>query len=120
MLETRKIVSAAAALVCLALAATGSEAQRPGEAARGPDLRQQSEEKLRRAIEQEEKEKAAEAKRAAQEAGRAKSEAEEKSRLDRLEQEKEAKREREKREAQCVVKPVMTDDEIEKCRRAYR
>jgi len=53
-------------------------------------------------------------------AGRARSEAEEKRRLAKLEQEKEAKRQRALREAQCVIKPVMTNDEIAKCSQAYR
>ena len=45
--------------------------------------------------------------------------AEEKRAQAKLEQEKQAKAKRDQLMSQCVIKPVMSDDEIAKCRAAY-
>jgi hypothetical protein len=58
----------------------------------------------------------AEAAAKAAEAARKKQEQREAQRLAALESEKKAKRERAERDAQCQIKPVMSDDEIAKCR----
>ncbi len=58
----------------------------------------------------------AEAAAKATEAARKKREQQEAQRLAALEGQKKAKRERAEREAQCQIKPVMSDDEIAKCR----
>ena len=73
------------------------------------------EEKLQKAIAEEEKQKAAEA----AEADKKKREAAEQRARDRAEEEKKAKAKREALERQCQFKPVMTDDDIAKCRAAY-
>jgi hypothetical protein len=72
-------------------------------------------EKLQKAIAEEEKQKAAEAaaadaRKKEEEAVRAK---------ERAEEQKRAKAKREAIERQCQFKPVMSDDDIAKCRAAY-
>lgn len=52
--------------------------------------------------------------------GQAEAEKAEAARLARLEREKEAERQRIERERQCVIKPVMTDAEIAKCKEVWR
>lgn len=73
----------------------------------------EDETKLRKLEEERNK---AEAAAKAAETVRKKREQQEAQRLAALEGEKKVKRERAEREAQCRIKPVMTDDEIAKCR----
>ena len=106
-----------------AVRSAGAASAVPTSTAGGPDtdeIRRRNEERLRNATEQEEKRKAEEEKRTAALAEAQRSAAEEKRRLAKLEQEKKAKLEKEQRERQCVFKPVMSDEEIAKCRTAYR
>jgi colicin import membrane protein len=109
-------VAGVAAGAALATAARSS-ATAPADATEA--ARKQGEEKLKKAIEEEEKAKAAEAKRDAALAEREKQEAEERKRIARVEAEKKAKAEKEKREAACQFKPVMSDEDIANCRTAY-
>ncbi len=74
-----------------------------------------AEDKLQKAIAEEEQQKAAE--KAAQEKRR-REEAEALAK-ERAEEMKKAKAKQQALEAQCQVKPVMTDDDIAKCRTAY-
>ena len=72
-------------------------------------------EKLQKAIAEEEKQKAAE--KAEEE--KKKVEAAQMRARERAEEEKKAKAKREALERQCQFKPVMTDDDMAKCRAAY-
>jgi len=109
-------VAGAAAGAAMATAARSSAAA-PADTTEA--ARKQGEEKLKKAIEEEEKAKAAESKRDAALAEREKQDAEERKRIAKLEAEKKAKAEKEKREAACQFKPVMTDEDIANCRTAY-
>jgi len=72
-----------------------------------------------KAAKEEEARKAAAAKAAAEDA-RKKAEEAEKARLAAIEKQKQAERDRKAREAECVIKPVMSDADMRKCRGAYR
>jgi hypothetical protein len=79
-------------------------------------LRKESEEKLQQAIESEKKREEEDKKRRAAQAEHEKRVAAEARRVALLEQQKAAADARRAREALCEVKPVMSDDDIQKCR----
>jgi hypothetical protein len=86
-----------------------------------PDaVRRQSEQMLLRAAEEDEKRRELEEKRAEAIAAYEKEQAEERRRLARAAQEREAHRLKLVRESRCQFKPVMTDDDIARCREVYR
>ena len=121
------------AIVAIALAVTAFEVEAQGAggaqratvkqltAAADPDmLRRENEQMLLRAAEEDEKRRQLEEERAEAIAAYEKEQAEERRRLARVAQEREAHRLKLVRESRCQFKPVMTDDDIARCRDVYR
>jgi hypothetical protein len=108
-------------------AAAGGEIGKPAwtpPPAAGPadadELRRRNEEKLLRAAEEEEKRRQHELKRAAALAAYEREQEERRKSADREKQERAALRAKHAQQAQCQFKPVMSDDDIAKCRAIYR
>ena len=84
------------------------------------ELRRRNEERLRQAAEKEEKERAQKEKREQALADWERRQAEERKRQEKAREEREAKARQAEQQAQCVFKPVMSDEDIAKCRQVRR
>jgi hypothetical protein len=83
-------------------------------------MRRRNEEKLLRAAEEEEKRRALDAKRAAAIAAYEQEQADRQKQLLKERQARDAQRAKVARESECQFKPVMTEDDITKCRSIYK
>ena len=104
-----------AALPVAAGVAAGSSAGLDAE-----ELQRRNEERLRRAGEEDEKKRAEKEKRDLALADWERRQAEERKRLDKEREERNAKAKLAEQQSQCVFKAVMTDDDIAKCRSVRR
>lgn len=110
-----------------ALAAAAADS-RPGEPTAEELARKRQEElaRVRKRLEDDAKLRKADEERKAMEAAEAaaearkKREAQEAQKRDALDRAREQKRQDQERQAQCVIKPVMSDADIEKCREVRR
>jgi hypothetical protein len=112
--------AAAPAVVTVPAAAAASGAAAAPAATDPEALRLENEQKLLRAAQEDEKRRELEEKRAAAIAAYEKEQAEERQRMIKVAQQREAARLKNVRESQCQFKPVMTDDDIARCRAVYR
>jgi hypothetical protein len=102
-------------IVAIALAVTTVDAQADPDA-----VRRENEQKLLRAAQEDDRRRELEEKRAEAVATYEKEQAEERRRQAKTTKEREAHRLRLVRETRCQFKPVMTDDDIARCREVYR
>jgi hypothetical protein len=115
--------AAAAGVAAAGAAAAGTTAvaaPAPDPGLDAAEMRRRNEEKLLRAAEEEQKRRDLDTKRAAALAAFEQEQADRQKRLTKEKQDRDARRARVAHESQCQFKPVMSEDDLTKCRMVYR